>query len=365
MASIRQHHGKYQVLYRDPSGRLRARSFARKTDARVFAAAIETDKRRGEFFDPSPGRQTVARWIEEFRKTRRLKRPGTQEREESTLRAYVIPALGSRSLVSIQRTDVQEWVDALVAKGLAPATVRRHYGVLHKLLEEAVDSDRIPRSPCRKIALPEAEGREQRFLDAGEVERLYESFDARYRAMVLLGCYAGLRIGEQAALREDRILLRRRQIEVVDGLFEPESGPAVIGPLKTKYSRGLVDIPQFLADELAAYLQSHPPGQAGLVFTSPAGEPLRPRNWRRRFWHPAVATAGLELPCNPHAMRHTFVSFLIDEGLAVEKVCEQARHKDPSFTWRVYRHRFPKRTEEVSDALERVRSGVPSPRLVP
>ena len=121
--------------------------------------------------------------------------------------------------------------------------------------------------------------------------------------MVLVGCYAGLRIGEQAALREDRILLRRRQIEVVDGLFEPESGPPVIGPLKTKYSRGLVDMPQFLADELAAYLESHPPGRTGLVFTSPAGEPLRPRNWRRRFWHAAVAAAGLDVPCNLMACR--------------------------------------------------------------
>ena len=74
------------------------------------------------------------------------------------------------------------------------------------------------------------------------------------------------------------------------------------GPLKTKYSRGRVDVPQFLLDELAGYMKEHPPpadGPAkGLLFTSPDGEPLRPRNWRKRIWDPAVDAAGLE-PATP------------------------------------------------------------------
>jgi integrase len=358
LASIRQHHGKYQVRYWEPGGRQRAKSFVRKSDARAFAACMEADLARGEYFDPSASRQTLASWVDDFRKTRALKRPGTQEREESTLKAYILPAFGSWALGAVQRIDIQEWVDRLVVKGLAPSTVRRHYGVLHILFEEAVNSDKIVRNPCRKIQLPDATPNEQRFMDAAEVEQLYGIFDPRYRTMVLVGCYAGLRIGEMAALREDRILFLRRQIDVVEGLFEPQSGPVVIGPLKTKHSRGRVDIPQFLVADLARHLELYPPGKPGLVFTNPDGGPLRPRNWRRRQWDPAVAEAALALPCTPHAMRHTFVSFLIDQGVPVEKVCEQARHRDPSFTWRVYRHRFPKQTEAVSEALERVRGAV-------
>jgi integrase len=118
------------------------------------------------------------------------------------------------------------------------------------------------------------------------------------------------------------------------------------GPLKTRYSRGRVDVPRFLLDELTAHRKQYPPPKdgrgAGRVFTIADGKPLRPRNWRRRFWTPAVARAGIE-PATPHAMRHTFVSLLIDQGLSVEKVAEQARHRDPGFTWRVYRHRFEQR----------------------
>jgi integrase len=83
--------------------------------------------------------------------------------------------------------------------------------------------------------------------------------------------------------------------------------------------------------------------------------PLRPRQWRRRFWHPAVAKAGLEA-WTPHALRHTFVSFLIDQGLPVEKVCEQTRHRHPGFTRRVYRHRFEEASSDVAEALERART---------
>src|SRR5207302_8920886 len=101
------------------------------------------------------------------------------------------------------------------------------------------------------------------------------------------------------------------------------------------------------------------------VFTSAECAPLRPRNWRRRYCDPAVAAAVIE-PATSHAMRHTFVSFLIDQGLSVEKVAEQARHRDPGFTWRVHRHRFERRADEgpsdAAVALENVWAKGLSPR---
>ena len=38
--------GSWQVRYYDPTGRERARNFARKTDATRFARIVETDKLR-------------------------------------------------------------------------------------------------------------------------------------------------------------------------------------------------------------------------------------------------------------------------------------------------------------------------------
>src|SRR5947209_80111 len=292
--------GAWEARYYGPDGRRRGKTFRRKTDAAAFLVTVKADLIRGTWTDPKAAKQTVEQWAEQFRRTRGRKRPGTREREESTLAVHILPAFGRRTLGSLSRADVQEWVDSLTEKGLAPGTVRREFGVLHKLLEEAVDAEAILRNPCRKIEFPEDEQpQEQRFLDVDEVEALYRSFDPRYRAMVLVGCYAGLRLGEQAGLKVERVLFMRRQIDVQEGLFEPLSGPVQIGRLKTRYSRGRVDIPPFLADELAAYIRRYPPEPERLIFTSPDGEPLRPRNWRRRFWNPAVQAAGLGLPCTP------------------------------------------------------------------
>jgi len=46
------------------------------------------------------------------------------------------------------------------------------------------------------------------------------------------------------------------------------------------------------------------PDDDGLVFTSPGGGPLRHTNFRRRFWVPALAAAGLPA-MHFHDLRHT------------------------------------------------------------
>jgi hypothetical protein len=67
VASIRRNgSGTFQVRYRDPAGRQRARNFARKTDATRFAHAVETDKVRGDWLDPRLGRVTFGEWAEEW-----------------------------------------------------------------------------------------------------------------------------------------------------------------------------------------------------------------------------------------------------------------------------------------------------------
>lgn len=352
----------YIARWRDPNEMRRSKSFRTKVEAQRFLTQVEASKVQGDYVDPRLSKMTVDAWAAEFRRLRGRKRQGTIEREEKSLRVHVLPAFGNRPMGSIRRSDVQEFIDVLAATH-APSTVVREYGFLHVFFQEAVDMDPpiIARNPCRKIVLPDDDEREQRFFTPEEVRRLYETFDPRYKLMVLVGCYAGLRLGELAALREPDILLGRGEIYVRHGAFEPTSGPMHIGPLKTRYSRARVDVPQFLLDELGRYVKERPPaadGPArGLLFPSPNGQPLRPRAWRRRIWDPAVEAAGVG-PATPHAMRHSFVSFLIDQGLSVERVAEQARHRDPGFTWRVYGHRFERRTgggfSDAALALENV-----------
>jgi hypothetical protein len=57
----------------------------------------------------------------------------------------------------------------------------------------------LAQSPCRRVPLPKVEREEMRFLTPAQVAALADAIDRRYRALVLVGAYGGLRIGELAA----------------------------------------------------------------------------------------------------------------------------------------------------------------------
>jgi len=89
----------------------------------------------------------------------------------------------------------------VTASGLAPNTVHKAYQVLSKAMAAAVDAGLLAITPCRNVPLPKLEHREMRFLSPTEIATLAAVVAPRYRALVLVGGYGGLRIGELAGLR--------------------------------------------------------------------------------------------------------------------------------------------------------------------
>jgi integrase len=80
-----------------------------------------------------------------------------------------------------------------------------------------------------------------------------------YRALVLLGGYAGLRLGELAGLRAERIDFLRRRVVVSESIVE-SGGQLHRRTTKTGRAR-VVTLPALVVEELA----EHPPGVDGLV----------------------------------------------------------------------------------------------------
>ncbi|MHB9861067.1 tyrosine-type recombinase/integrase [Streptomyces sp. YIM S03343] len=94
-----------------------------------------------------------------------------------------------------------------------------------------------------------------------------------------------------------------------------------------------------------------------LLFTSPQRGPLRARNFRQRFFAPAVAKAGLgHLNVTPHKLRHTAASLAIASGADVNVVQSMLGHKSATLTLDTYGHLFPDRLDEVSKKMHRRRT---------
>jgi integrase len=104
------------------------------------------------------------------------------------------------------------------AADLRPST--KAYQLLGRTVTAAVNADMIARSPCRAIRPPKVEREEMRFLTPAEVARLADAIGPRYRALVLLGAYGGLRIGELAGLRRSRVDLLRGTADIAEIVVE-------------------------------------------------------------------------------------------------------------------------------------------------
>ena len=105
--------------------------------------------------------------------------------------------------------------------------------------------------------------------------------EPRFRAMVLVAAYGGLRFGELCALRRERVDILRGRVQVAENLVQLGSQLS-FGPTKTRKGRRTVPLPRRICTQLAAHLEQFvaPPADA-LLFTGLRGQPLR-REWFRR-----------------------------------------------------------------------------------
>lgn len=375
--------GRWLVRWR-ADGHHHSRTFATRREAKLFLSTVRVDRARGEYIDPALGRRRFDEWAAEVAAARADRRLSTVTRDETLIRRLVLPTFGHMPLAGVGQIQVQQWVAMLNASGYAPATTRKPYApattrkafeLMAGIMARAVTAGLIVRSPCRGIDLPKLEHTEMRFLSAAEVGDLADAIDPRYRALVLVAAYGGLRFGELAALRVSRVDPLRKTVRVEETLNEVR-GHIVIGPPKTRAARRTVTLPTFVAHALAEHLNAFPPGDGGLVFTSPEGMPLRRNAFRPRVWVPATRAAGLphsfargqadgfctcglaedspthERPLRTHDLRHTHVALLIGQGAHVKVIAQRLGHTSVRTVLDVYGHLFEGLDEAAADALD-------------
>ena len=348
MASIDKVGAGWRARFRTPDGKSRSRTFRRKLDAEAFLAEVGHARNTGAFVDPEQGRLTLASWHERWWASTVDLRPSSRARVEGIIRLHVLPRFGNWRLVDITHQEVQDWVAALSASGQAPASVQKTHQQLSKMLAAAVKDRRLATNAAAGVDLPRIESEEMRFLDPDQVATLVDTTDARYRALVLVGAYGGLRIGEMAALRRSRVDLLRGRVDVVETLVEV-NGHHHFGPPKTRQGRRTVPLPRSVLAELERHVAGLGPDD--LVFTAPEGGPLRRSLFHRRFWAPATEAAGVA-PLRIHDLRHTAVAFWIAAGASSKEIAHRAGHASVVTVLDRYGHLLPGEEDRVTDALD-------------
>jgi hypothetical protein len=155
------------------------------------------------------------------------------------------------------------------------------------------DAKPLPQRAAAKI-----EQEEMRFLTPAEIVDLAEAIHARYRALVFVGAYGGLRMGELAGLRQSRVDLLAGAVTVAETPTEVK-GKLIAGPPKTRAGRRTVGLPPFVVRELEAHLAAAQ-RPSSHVFTAPGGDRCGSRAFGRAL--------GCRLPRQPACASTTFAT---------------------------------------------------------
>ncbi|MFZ1410590.1 MAG: site-specific integrase [Micropruina sp.] len=354
MASIQKRpDGVYRARYRDATGREHARHFKLKKDAHLWldeqTAALVT----GTWVEPKAGRVTFMGYAEEWR-NRQVFRPSTAALVKLALTRRVYPVIGSRTLASLQKGDIQKLV-ATLNQRYAPATVVVTYSYVSTILKDAVQNRSLARTPCVDIKLPEVEKRRVEPRTTDQVMAIAEAVPHRLRAAVILAAGTGMRRGEVFGLTEDRVRFLERRIVVDRQLVGVGAGSVpLFGPPKTESSVRDIPLPTKVAEALARHMEMFPPGPGGLLFTNSFGRPWR---WSALgdAWRGTAMAAGLK-GFDFHELRHYYASLLIRYGESVKTVQSRLGHKSAEETLNTYAHLWPDsddRTREAVDAALR------------
>jgi integrase len=350
MASIQKtSNGTYSVRYRTPTGKQRRRTFQRRTEAERFAREIEIAKDRGQYTDPRKGQTRWEHWIDQWQTTRH-NRPITEARDNGYIKNHIRPAFQHKTLVAIEPSDIRPWINTLINRGYAPATINKLHQMVAASLNQAVADGYLATTPSRNIALPRIEQTERSYLTPNQIAMLAAEIHPRFQALVLVAGYTGLRAGELTGLRVTDLDLLRKRLTVRQALTNV-NGHITFGPPKTAASRRTVALPQGICDLLAAHLAQVPSSE--LVFTSTQGHPIRWTNFKRRYWKPALVAAGLP-DVRFHDLRHSHASILIERGTHPKVISSRLGHSRIGVTMDTYGHLFDGLDEGAAEVLDEV-----------
>lgn len=261
---------RYRVWWRDPSGKVRGKRFARYDAARSFSRDVEADKARGAYIDPAKGKITVVDAWERFRAgPLRSYKESTQAAYRFHFETYVLPALGDHRLNTVEREHIEKLIHDLEDKGRndgrslkagGHGTREKILRALQRFFSEMVANGRVARNPALGVKPGSRPSRSLEGSNGGhalEVDQVRALVDATpdyWKPLVALLATSGLRISEAFGLRRRDLDLPAGTAMVRQAVVEV-GGKLILSTPKSKASRRAVK----LIPSVVSMLKTQPP----------------------------------------------------------------------------------------------------------
>ena len=229
---------------------------------------------------------------------------------------------------ALNTAEVRGWVAAMHRRGLSGKSIQRALSALRSFYRYLLREQAVARNPASGVTAPKSARRLPRTLTTDQAARLM-AFDGRDplvrrdRALLELLYSSGLRLSEL-------VNLDLSELDLSGGLVRV-----------TGKGRKVRDVPvgakarDALREWLAVRSQFTGPEQPA-VFVTLRGKRIGGRAVQNRLrWR--AAKQGMEVPVNPHMLRHSFASHVLESSGDLRAVQEMLGHANISTT-QIYTH---------------------------
>lgn len=285
-----------------------------------------------------------------------LLKPTSYDRLERVLEQDLFPNIGDLSLKQIDGYIIQKFIiNRMKEEGYSFSSIKLAYSVLGEILKYAVSRNKIDKNPIGDARIPKRtlfEEKERRFLSEKERDEFVKACYAKhkngeriykYGGFFVFLLYTGCRVGEGLALKWSDINLEKRTAFIGRTLiYTKDRSPS-------KYKTMLIDQPStksgtkrtiYLSDmaisALEDIIEQIGYGQDKYIIHADNNKPIHPNSAQDKFRR-IIKRSGIE-HCSLHALRHSFVSLMINNGVPITMVSQMVGHSSIDVTARVYSH---------------------------
>ena len=298
-------------------------------------------------------------------------KPKSFDRLEQTLTLYVYPSIGHIQLDAINTKDVQTMINELRDSGKSHSTIKKAYDAVNACFKLGVIQKTIARNPAIGVTIPSKKvlpPKKIQFYTKDEAALLIKQAMSswgndkrRYPlgAFVPLLINTGLRAGELLALRwREDVDLENKTITVHNNMVfvrdrDKEKGYKLLEQESVKTDAGQDRAIPLNDGAVAALLDIYQvTGNYPYVMTTSAENIVKPRQLDQMFRRIATA-AGMpqEKIFGVHALRHTFATLLLTNGIDIKTVSSLLGHSDVTITYNTYIHVIKEQKAKALDMI--------------
>jgi integrase len=358
MASTRKRGKYFYARWRNYEGvDLEKGGFLTKKDAQAFGNEQEILERKRKNTRPSDLNLTLYQFVVDvWRHTLGV----TEETKDGygwALNKHILPVFGNKKLVDIKPADLEAWQVNMKnlgpngAKGLADKTIERHMNLLATILKKAVQNGYLHQTPFSQLKRKKAKSRKKiEPLEPKMVQKIAAGFSERFRLVVWIAFYTGMRPSEVLGLTVDRLDFQKGTI-TVDRQLSRSRTKVFSDHLKTSASYRVIAFAPQLQTLIQQHLAKFGQGPHGLLLANRSGNVWRYRDARGMF-SKVARPLGLKVGEGLHLLRHTCVSLLIQQGVNPKTIQGHVGHESIEETMDTYGHLFPNSLTDLGPNLD-------------